>query len=258
MNRMTTLIFRSAVAACALSSLSVQGQLVLLTDDWGNTVNNTVVSVWVDNNAAPTPEVDLLCNLQASVPTVINVKRYELEFPNEDTTKNYFCWGECYAPAISGTHPLWYALETVELQPNSDFTGFHAYYNAMGLNGPAAFRYVWFDEANPNDSTWADIVFNATPVGISDLAAQEVTFNAYPVPSIGGQVQLTFDAPRTGQQMMVRFHDALGQLVGTESIRTGQQRLTLGEGRLAPGLVFATLVVNGQELATRRLVISGH
>lgn len=255
---MTTTLFRSALASLALSSLSVQGQLVLLTDDWGNTVNNSVVSVWVNNNASPAPVVYLTSRLQASESKVVNLKRYELEFPNEDTTKNYFCWGECYAPAISGTYPLWFAIEAVEMAPNVDFNGFHAYYSPMGVNGPAAFRYVWFDEANPNDSTWADIVFNATPVGISDLAAQAVEFNAYPVPSTGGQVELTFDAPRTGQQTVVRFHDALGQLLTTENIRTGQQRLSLGEGRLAPGLVFATLVVNGQERATRRLVISGH
>ncbi|MBK7084570.1 MAG: hypothetical protein IPH53_07850 [Flavobacteriales bacterium] len=185
MNRMTTTLFRSAVTVFALSSLSAQGQLVLLTDDWGNTVNNSVVNVWIDNNASPAPVVYLTSRLQASEATVVNVKRYELEFPDEDTTKNYFCWGECYAPAISGTHPLWYAIEAVEMSPNVDFNGFHAYYSPMGVNGTAAFRYVWFDDANPNDSTWADIVFNASPVGITDLASQEVTFNAYPCPASG-------------------------------------------------------------------------
>jgi hypothetical protein len=93
---------------------------------------------------------------------------------------------------------------------------------------------------------------------MEDHARSAFTFNAYPVPSNGGNVELTFDAPRANERMTVELHDALGQLLATERIRTGQQRLVLGEGSLSPGLVFATLRVDGQTKATRRLVLGGH
>jgi hypothetical protein len=239
-------------------SIAAQGQFLTLTDEWGNVVNGQVIEKWHDVNPVPsTVEVDVACHLNNATVTTVNMRRYELQIP-EDTTYNYYCWGECYAPAMSGVHPLWGAPATNDLHPSEDFEGFHAYYQPMGVEGPACFRFVWFDDANPTDTTWVDICFHASPVGMEDHARSAFTFNAYPVPSNGGNVELTFDAPRANERMTVELHDALGQLLATERIRTGQQRLVLGEGSLSPGLVFATLRVDGQTKATRRLVLGGH
>ena len=246
------------MSVLALSAVAAQAQLITLKDAWGNTVNSTVVDKWCDANPVPaTVEVDISCQLNSTSTTVVNMTRYELSFPPGGTI-NYYCWGECYAPAVSGTHPEWPAPATNTLHANEEFEGFHAYYQPMGIEGTACFRYVWFDDADRNDSVWVDICFRATAVGMEDLAGTSFKFNAYPVPSNGGNVELNFDAPRTGQQVYVELHDALGQTIATERIRTGQQRLVLGEGRLAPGLVFATLRVDGEAKATRRLVITGH
>ena len=242
----------------ALSVGAAQAQFITLKDDWGNTVNSTVIDAWSDANPVPaTVEVDISCQLNSTSTTVVNMKRYELQIP-EAFTVNYYCWGECYAPDTSGDHPLWYAPATNTLHANEEFEGFHAYYQPVGVEGTACFRYIWFNDAAPNDSVWVDICFHATPVGMEDLAGSSFAFSAYPVPSTNGNVELNFDAPRAGQQVFVELHDALGQTIATERIRTGQQRLVLGEGRLAPGLVFATLRVDGEAKATRRLVIAGH
>ena len=247
------------LSVLALSSVAAQAQFITLKDEGGNTVNGTVIDFWCDQNPVPAyVGVAVTCVLNNASATIVDMRRYELEFPDEDTTQNYYCWGECYAPAISGTHPVWAAPATNELDPDAEFIGFHAYYVPLGVAGTACFRYVWFDAANPTDTAWTDICFHATPVGMEDLVGSSFAFSAYPVPSTNGNVELNFDAPRTGQQVYVELHDALGQTIATERIRTGQQRLVLGEGRLAPGLVFATLRVDGEAKATRRLVIAGH
>ena len=253
----TTLLFRSLSPVLALVALTAQGQFITLIDEHGNTVNNTTIDTWWDANAMPAPGVVVNCILNTESPKVVNMRRYELEFP-EEVTFNYYCWGECYAPDTSGDHPVWPAAETNTLYPGEEFIGFHAYYNPNGVVGNACFRFVWFDDGNPSDTAWVDICFHATPVGMEDRVRSVFTFSAYPVPSNGGIVELTFDAPRATEHMTVELHDALGQLLATERIRTGQQRLVLGEGSLAPGLVFATLRVDGQTKATRRLVLGGH
>ena len=257
MMKATTLLFRSLSPVLGLVALTAQAQFITLIDEHGNTVNNTTIDTWWDFNTTPVPEVDVNCILNTESPKVVNMRRYELEIPLADTTFNYYCWGECYAPAVSGTYPVWPAPETNLLYPDEEFPGFHTYFNPDSVVGTACFRFVWFDDGNPSDTAWVDICFHATPVGMEDLARSVFTFNAYPVPSNGGNVELTFDAPRASERMTVELHDALGQLLATERIRTGQQRLVLGEGSLSPGLVFATLRVDGRMKATRRLVL-GH
>lgn len=249
---------RSLAFIPVLLAFTAKSQLLTLTDPWGNNVTNGNITYSCDANPVPPAvELDVNCTLNTSGPKVVNMRRYELQIP-EDSTVNYYCWGECYAPAASGTHPEWPAPDVNTLYPGEVFIGFHAYYMPLGVVGPACFRYVWFDDNNTNDSVWVDICFNASPVGLEEVTASNVKFNAYPVPSVGGSVELNFTAPRAGQQMFVELHDALGQLLTTERIRTGQQRLMLSEGDLASGLVFATLRLDGRALATRRLVISGH
>lgn len=258
MKKTLTLLSRSLAPVLGLITFSAQAQLLTLTDPWGNNVTNGTIDYSCD--ASPTPpavELDVNCTLNTSSPKVVNMRRYELVIP-EDSTVNYYCWGECYAPVASGTHPVWLAPDVNTLYPDEEFIGFHAYYMPLGVVGPACFRYVWFDDGNTNDSVWVDICFNASPVSVEELIASNVKFSAYPVPSVGGNVELNFTAPRAGQQMFVELHDALGQLLATERIRTGQQRLVLGEGDLAAGLVFATLRLDGRAMATKRLVISGH
>lgn len=258
MRKTTTLRSFGFTFVLGAVSLAAQGQFITLTDEWGNVVNGQVIEKWHDlSPSPPAVEVDVECVLNNSAITSVNMRRYELQIP-AGTTYNYYCWGECYAPALSGTHPVWPAPQSNNLTPAEDYAGFHAYYQPMGVEGAACFRYVWFDDANPSDTTWVDICFNASPVGMEDHERNAFTFNAYPVPSNGGNVELTFDAPRANERMTVDLHDALGQLLATERIRTGQQRLVLGEGSLSPGLVFATLRVDGRTKATRRLVLGGH
>lgn len=258
MRKTTTLCSLGLAFMFGAASFSVKAQFITLINEGGTVVNGQVIDHWHDLDPVPSAvEVDVTCVLNNATETVVNMRRYELQIP-EDTTYNYYCWGECYAPALSGTHPVWPAPATNGLTPLEEFIGFHAYYQPMGVEGVACFRYVWFDDANPTDTTWVDICFHASPVGMEDLSRGTFTFNAYPVPSNGGNVELTFDAPRASERMMVELHDALGQLLATERIRTGQQRLVLGEGSLSPGLVFATLRVDGQTKATRRLVLGGH
>lgn len=257
MKKTLTLSFRSLAPLAGLVAISAQAQFLTLTDDWGSVVNGQTIERWVDASAMPDPVVYVHCVVAGSSPVVVQVRRYEVEIP-EELTMNYFCWGECYAPDTSGDHPYWQGMENQTLFPAEPYDGFHAYYRALGVQGPATFRYVWFNTMNENDSVFVDIVFHGSAVGIEESASAVSKFEAYPVPSGGRPVELKFDAPRSGQQVEVEFHDALGRSLRRDRVRAGQQRLILEDGQLQPGLVFATLRVNGVARATRRLVINGH
>jgi hypothetical protein len=241
--------------ALSIGTLLGQAQLLTLSNpDQSVVYNEQLVDVWaaaVDGQM----ELDVTCLLEPGNPKVINIRRYEVSLPAAPT-ENSFCWGECYNSVASGTHPTWYAPTTETLFPATPFTGFHGYYHPLGIEGTAVFRYVWFDDNAPTDSVWMDIAFHATGVGISESPASAVRFDAFPVPSAGGDVNLTFDAPKAGHTAVVECRDALGQLVSTDRLRAGQQRFTMAEGRLPSGLWFVSLRVDGQVKATRRLVIT--
>lgn len=236
------------------TALAAQAQLIHLTNiDQTATYNGQTEYVW---GAVQDGQMsfDLDCVLNAASPKVINMRRYEVSVPA--STMNSYCWGECYNSVNSGTHVVWPAPTTRILYPDSLTPGFDAYYDPQGMLGQARFRFVWFDDNNPTDSVWTDVVFAATPVGINEQSVTDAHFTAFPSPSSNGALELTFDPLRTGQEGVVEFHDALGRMVYSERVAMGQQRVSVPAGKLGAGLWFASFRVDGRVTATRRVVVS--
>jgi hypothetical protein len=67
----------------------------------------------------------------------VNVKRYEMDVV--DSTKNMFCWGVCYNPIYAHDQPLWVSDDVVNMDPDSVYEAFHAYYRPNGHEGVSWF-----------------------------------------------------------------------------------------------------------------------
>lgn len=246
----------SALAIFLMVSGMAQAQLVQLTDTDGNVVTGTTIYVTADfaNDTNQVLESDLSTQNISGATHTINVKRYEVNVPHG--TQNYFCWDVCYGARDAGQSPLWVSTDPISVTAGQTVNGFHAYYMPWHVDGPATFRYVWYDTANENDSSYVDFVFNAQVVGINEVAGPVRNFTAYPNPSVGGDVTLDYDLATVGAGTRLAVYNMLGERKLVRSIGAAQGRVVLHEGDLASGVWFAVLERNGHALATKRLVVA--
>ncbi len=246
----------SALVICLMASGVAQAQLVQLTDVNGNVVTGTTVYVTQPfaDNTTQILESDLATQNISGTARTVNVKRYEVDVPHG--TQNYFCWDLCYGARDAGQSPLWVAADPISMTAGQTVNGFHAYYVPIHVDGPATFRYVWYDTNDPNDSTWVDFVFNAQIVGINEAAAPVRSFTAYPNPSIGGNITLDYDLAAVGVGTRLAIYNMLGERKLVRNLSAAQGRVVLNENDLASGVWFAVLERNGLALATKRLVIA--
>jgi hypothetical protein len=233
-----------------------QAQLVQLTDGDGNVVNGTTIykTEAFTNDTSQLLELDLATQNISGATHTVNVKRYEVDVPHG--TKNYFCWDVCYGARDAGQSVLWVSADPISISAGQTVNGFHAYYMPRYVDGPATFRYVWYDMDNTNDSAWVDLVFNAQVVGINEAVAPVRNFTAYPNPSVGGDITLDYDLNAVATGTRLAIYNMLGERKLVRSIGAAQGRVVLHEGELASGVWFAVLERNGQALATKRLVIA--
>ena len=246
----------SALAICLMMSGVAKAQLVQLTDADGNVVNGTTVYVTEPfaDNTTQTLESDLSTQNMSGATVTVNVKRYEVDVPHG--TQNYFCWSLCYGVRDAGQTPLWISTDPLTMTAGQTVNGFHAYYLPVHVDGPATFRYVWYNVDNVNDSTYVDFVFNAQVVGINEVSAPVRNFTAYPNPSVGGDITLDYDLATAGAGTRLSIYNMLGERKLVRTIGAAQGRVVLNEGDLASGVWFAVLERNGRTLATKRLVIA--
>lgn len=240
-----------SASAIAFMGMATQAQMVTLEDLDGNQVNGQSVTV-VASEPEFLMEYDLVTTLTGSVDKTINVKRYELNVV--PTSENYFCWGVCYLPVVSGAKPYWLSVDSVEMTPGVEFTGFHAYYKPQGTSGVAGFRFVFYDIADHDDSTWVDIHFDTQQVGIEELAVDG--FSVFPNPARGTDVTIEHALSGSVQGAELVIYDALGSRVFQQAIAGGSARTTIKAGTLPAGFYLATIEQAGRLVATKPLAIT--
>lgn len=242
------------IAAVAALPRAASAQMVEVRDIDGNVLNNTNVQV-----VEAVGNMDQIMGIPAAVENIsgtqrtINVKRYELSVPHG--TGNYFCWDLCYNERNAGVSPLWVGGDPISMAPGSISNGFHAYYKPYGATGQAAFRYVWYDTASPNDSDWVDITFNATATGIAENASPVLGFSAFPNPVAHGDLTLNYELASTAPGTQLAIYNMLGERKLVRAIGAAEGKLVLRSGELGGGVWFAVLERNGRALATKRVVL---
>lgn|GEM_PF-2139883 len=252
MRTTTTLAFAALLLAPA-----AQAQLLnIYLPDEGPLVNgSTVVKYGQPSEGIVSQQLPVVLNASAS--TEVGVKRYELEAPAG--TQNYFCWYDCWIPAAAGTHPLWYAIDPYVLQPGIQFNGFYADVMPQGITGNSSFLFVWYDVADTTDSVWVRIDFEiAEGAGLPERTDVVSAFSAHPNPSLDGAMNMDISlATWTGHEELV-LRDATGRMALRRALPQGTRRVDLRAGELTPGVWIATLLSEGEVLASRRVVVAGH
>lgn len=254
--RMRTTTTLALAAALTLASAAQAQLLYVYMPEEGPLVNGTtVVKYGQPSESIVSQQLPVVLNGSGS--TEVGVKRYELSAPAG--TENYFCWYDCWIPADAGTHPLWYAIDPYVLQSGVQFNGFYADVIPHGITGTSSFLFVWYDVADTTDSVWVQIDFDiAEGAGLPERTDVVNSFDAHPNPSLDGALNMDINlAHWTGHEELV-LRDATGRIAVRRLLTQGTRRVDLGTGELAPGVWMATLLREGEVLATRRVVVAGH
>lgn len=247
-------LFTLAAGLLASASVVAQTPVVTLTNENAEMVNETTITLNAEiGEAEQIMGMGLAAENTSGGSRTINVKRYELGVLHGTT--NYFCWDLCYGEQNAGTLPLWVGADPIPMEAGATANGFHAYYKPKGYTGVSTFRYVWYDMASVNDSTWVDFVFNVTDaVGIAEASAVR-GFSAFPNPATGGNITISYDLAATAAGDRLAVYNLLGERQLVKRVGAAQGQVVINENELGSGVWFAVLERNGKALATKRVVV---
>ncbi|MEO8068892.1 MAG: T9SS type A sorting domain-containing protein [Flavobacteriales bacterium] len=238
-----------AFAALAVAQGSQAQGWITLTDEGGNDVTNGSVTLAAPGSNA-TLEIDITTELNGGSSRVMNVKRYELSVI--PTSRNYFCWGQCYLDQAAGALPLWVSGDYITMSPGVEYIDFHGYHMPVGTYGLNAYRFVWYDTQNPTDSAFVDLFFDNT-VGIQELAVVE-DLSIAPNPA-NASATVNFNLSG-GSADAITVYNALGAQVLNTPVAAAQRNVQLNTSGLREGVYFVSLQQQGRAISTQRLVVT--
>jgi hypothetical protein len=221
----------TSTSALAQSSLSI---VALEREVWGNTTSSIIQS-----NAA----VENISDQS------ISVKVSSEEISVVAGTLNYFCWAQCYEPGVT------VSPTAVTIEPGQRIDSFYGDYKPQGQSGITTIKYCFFNVANEADSVCGIVRFNATPVGIQDVANSSTPgiSDAFPNPAVG---EMTFSYATGGGIGRLDIYSMLGSKVKSVRLPELSGKAKVNVESLTAGMYLYRLNVNGKDIQTRKLIIS--
>ncbi|HVA98395.1 MAG TPA: T9SS type A sorting domain-containing protein [Bacteroidia bacterium] len=241
-------IILSLLAVSLLASLSEGQNLKIINPVNSSVVNGMTLNYWGD----PSHQMEIYLNVQNISSGDITVKCKRDTISTVSGSSNLFCWVQCYGPGTdqSPTGQL--------IKADSVYTLFRGYYNPNGV-GVTTIRYVYFDQSNPNDSSWVIVNYNVTPTGVQNLGnvGQNSLSSAYPNPA-SDIAALNYSLASNTTSAKIDFYNMLGQKVNELPIdvinRSGTVKIDVSG--MNTGIYFYTFVVNDKTIATKKLIVT--
>lgn len=142
-------------------------------------------------------------------PTPKDVRVKSIELSGNNDWKNYFCWVNCWSPKVFGVQPV-FDQSGVK---NDSFLGMqcrtYVQSNTGLLLGPVKMRYVFYDNNNPQDSAYVDIIYTRDSLISTASIVEELGHSAisvFPNPA-NDKISISSD-----EDLNVQFFDLSGQL----------------------------------------------
>lgn len=198
----------------------------------------------------------------------INVICQRIEGAIIDTSENYFCWDECFIPAVSTSG-------IVRIGPGDTVTNFIGDYKIKGgqaLTDPSTISYRFYVLENPGDSAsltisygpsnaeeanYGTVAIGALPLGVEDILAKNknAILNLYPNPA-ETFVAIDYTLKHGAKDGAVVLRNILGESVYTSGIFGAFGKTLVPVEQLNNGVYFCTIVVEGEVQQTKRLVVN--
>ncbi len=251
------------VFACLMGStaFSTSAQSFSWIENGTNNTAQTSYTVNIDAGLGGEIKFDLKNN--ASSAKSFKVKQTVISLPSGCTPNNvtYCTPASCYMPALT---------------LGSSYTGVHIVnINAGQIIGASAFalktdistgdccgiytlEYTAFDANNPTDKTTVTVVYNVTNCsnGIKEKGSEAYVLSQFiPNPATSTtKINYTFSAQT--DKAVLRIMNTFGSLVKEIKLKEDEGYAEIETGELASGLYFCSLVINGKNVETKKLMVN--
>jgi len=166
------------------------------------------------------------------------------------STMHYFCFGSCFSPGVNLTP----SPTTINAGGSTGTGAFSTDYMSQGYEGTTIVAYSVFDNANPSDSTYFIVKYYvAVDASISTTTSSITISDAYPNPA---KDYFFVDYEINNAQMAnIEVVNILGSVVFNQEISTNDSRAKINISELKSGVYFYNVIVDGNRLASKKLII---
>ena len=166
---------------------------------------------------------------------------------------SYFCWGtNCYTP------PTDFSSTPQIIAAGGSDHSFLGYLNPRDSMGPhlgtSIVQYCFYDASNPGDSVCVDMTYIFTPVGIGEISSKTYLSNPYPNPA-DALTSISYNVSDSKNARMI-IYNMLGSAVKEIKLAEKQSTILIATSDLKQGVYFYSIVTDGKQLASKKLVIS--
>jgi len=247
--------------ALAFSVSGAFAQSFQILDEGGADVTNGS-SVFAGPNAPSDPwfkyEIDFTVVNTSGSTITSKVKRIETGVLAN--TSHYHCYGICYTDILAGADYIFPEsgdaafLDYVDLAAAG--TGvINTYFKPKTGVGTATFRFVVFDDANPNDSAFVDVVYDIHAfTGVEELK-KNLDVKLFPNPANNNATVLFSGNELESGKMTLEVSDMLGKKQKEIQVAAGQKQVAINTESLKAGIYFVSIRKDGQVLRTSKLVV---
>lgn len=233
-------ILTSLTLLFAVTITSAQNSLSILNLDrgpWGSTEQSIIQSQGTVENTNGSTAID------------VAVRRITID--TVPGTLNYFCWEQCYEP------PTDVSPTSMTIVPGDRIDLFYADYKPQGNAGISTLAYCFYDVNNEADSVCATVRFSASPTGILDVFSENRSgvSESYPNPA-SDVANINYALHNGWNNASLNVYSMLGTEVKHLSLTENQGTVRLDVSSYPDGLYFYSLVVDGAEIQTRRMMVN--
>ena len=237
---------------CLLSVAAFYGysQSLSLTTPQGTNISNSSIT---QTGTKDSLELITYIYVKNTGTHAINVYCKKIEVNMMDSVESYLCWaGGCYT---SGTFVSPNSAPMAAGQTLTDFVGHYGTVTNKGFkSGESIIRWVFFNDADHNDSVYLTVKYTTYPLGVDEKnSGQGMLSNAWPNPA-DATATLNYSVP-TGSQGTIIVRNMVGSTVQTESLSSGYGKININTASLNDGIYFCSLLLDGKISQTKKLVV---
>ncbi|MEI6455252.1 MAG: T9SS type A sorting domain-containing protein [bacterium] len=226
--------------------LGYSQSIVLFDSVTGQLANNATI---LKSGVTNAEEIVQHLGVKNNTGAAINVMCKKAYINILEGTMNVFCWGICFGPDV------FVSPETISIDPEvTNFLDFSGHYIPSTFSGISTIRYTFWVDGNPNDSACVNINFAAYPLGINNPEQKAVLSQAYPNPAVTN-VGFDYTISNGNVPSSIIIRNVLGSVVKEEMISDASGKISFDVSNLSNGIYFYSLVVNGERIITRKMVV---
>lgn len=215
-------------------------------------INGTTIDVIDTVGVSLTQDVEVKIDAKSTYTSTktIRVKKIELT-TSAPLSENAICWGVCTIGTVWAVAPTVISDPVPMTAAQTILYSGHVYPKKQG--GNSCFRYIWFDVANPNDSTWVDVCFKVRGYSSLTEIKKQTSLKLFPNPA---RDIVTIAVESSVNNKTIAITDMLGRRVYSKNTQNKKDNVSVNTSNFRPGVYFVSITADNKVIKTEKLVIT--